>query len=141
MKCNNTRHASQRCAPCRVLRTKKEAAARPSVLNTDGVAGNQAQPASLVGFIKEDRMKSRKLQLEEMINHLQLRAMQLFEYGRKREAILENALANVWNFLDESRNNDSISKEEICEQLIEFTQKELNKANSIDLNTVEDNES
>ena len=111
------------------------------MLNTDGVAGNQAQPASLVGFIKEDRMKSRKLQLEEMINHLQLRAMQLFEYGRKREAILENTLANVWNFLDESRNNDSISKEEICEQLIEFTQKELNKANTIDLNTVEDNES
>lgn len=85
-------------------------------------------------------MKSRKLQLEEMLNHLQLRAMQLFEYGRKREAILENALANVWNFLDKSKNNDSISKEEICKQLIEFTQKELNKANTIDLNHVNDND-
>ena len=88
----------------------------------------------------ENRMKSRKLQLEEMINHLQLRAMQLFEYGRKREAILENALANVWNFLDKSKNNDSVSKEEICEQLIEFTSKELNKANTIDLSPVKDNE-
>jgi len=85
-------------------------------------------------------MKSRKLQLEEVINHFQLRAVQLFEYRRKREAILENALANVWNFLDKSKNNDSVSKEEICEQLIEFTQKELNKANTIDLNTVKDNE-
>lgn len=74
--------------------------------------------------------KNAFLQLREDTEHLQMRFLQLYTFGRKREAKLEHTVANVWHYLCLIQEGKEVATaSEICEKLIPFLRSALKEDN------------